>query len=274
MKPVVILTLSHKEVFSPYEVISLKQCHKILRNHDTYFVCPKGLDTSGYAAQLGFEPKFHFIKAKWLSSYELSNRFKTLPYLYREFSNYDYILFHEPDAFIFKDELLEWCHKGYDYIGAPWLEGLAKATPIAPYIGVGNSGLSLRKVSSHINLQHRFYRVKTTSEYWKYYQRMNWKGRLYHFPEQLFGYLFKNSFHYLLNDFSDNEDEFWGIYVPRKYKWFKIAPVSEALKFSMEVQPRRMFADNNNELPFGCHAWWRYDLAFWKAKIESFGYKL
>ena len=31
------------------------------------------------------------------------------------------MLIYQLDAYVFKDELLNWANKGYDYIGAPWL---------------------------------------------------------------------------------------------------------------------------------------------------------
>jgi hypothetical protein len=274
MKKVIILIISHKEVLSEYEVISLQQCHKILSHYNIKFICPEGLNINGYNAQLGFEPKFHFINPKWQSTYNLFNRLKISPLLYNSFHDYEYILFYEPDVFVFKDELEYWCNKEYDYIGAPWLSGKGEANHDSPYIGVGNGGFSLRKVSSHLKTTQSIGRIKTTSEYWKYYLRMNWKGKIYHFPNHFFNFVFKNNFYHLLNDFSDYEDDFWSNYVHRKFKWFKVAPVKEALKFSMEVHPSRMYADNNNELPFGCHAWWKNDLEFWKPHIEAFGYEI
>ena len=40
---------------------------------------------------------------------------------YNRFRDYKYILIHQTDAFLFKPDLLYWCNKNYDYIGAPWL---------------------------------------------------------------------------------------------------------------------------------------------------------
>ena len=31
---------------------------------------------------------------------------------------------------------------------------------------------------------------------------------------------------------------------------------------------------NQDRLPFGCHAWFRYDLEFWRPHIEAFGHDL
>src|SRR3546814_12069713 len=40
---------------------------------------------------------------------------------YQSFLEYKYILIHQTDAFVFNNELKEWCEKDFDYIGDPWL---------------------------------------------------------------------------------------------------------------------------------------------------------
>lgn len=53
---------------------------------------------------------------------------------------------------------------------------------------------------------------------------------------------------------------------------FKIAPLEVALEFAFETHVKKCYEMNDHKLPFGCHAWWRYDLKFWKPYIEYFGY--
>lgn len=274
MNKVIILIISHKEAFTPYEVISLQQCYKVLGQYDILFVCPQGLNVSAYTNQLGFTPSVHFIDPKWQSTYALFNRLKISPLLYQTFQDYEYILFYEPDAFVFKDKLSYWCNQGYDFIGAPSFEGYHNSTSDSPYGQLLNGGLSLRKISSSIQVLKSLRRIKSRQEYFRNYDRMNWKERLIHFPSMIFSFMVKNRFFHSLNNFDENEDVFWSNYVPKNFQWFKVPLSSEALNFSMEVQPQRMFEDNNKELPFGCHAWWRYDLGFWKPFIEKEGYDL
>ena len=84
----------------------------------------------------------------------------------------------------------------------------------------------------------------------------------------------RNNTHWLLNNYRGYEDQFWGISVPKKFAWFRVPSFEEAAAFAFEMQPRRLFDLNHEVLPFGCHAWWKYDLDFWKPHIEKFGYKL
>jgi len=53
-----------------------------------------------------------------------------------------------------------------------------------------------------------------------------------------------------------------------------LAPFEEAKRFSFEVNPRRLFRECGNVLPFGCHKWMLYDLQFWKSHIQSYGYEV
>ena len=70
------------------------------------------------------------------------------------------------------------------------------------------------------------------------------------------------------------EDRFFCDVAPAFSKEFKIAPIEEAVRFSFELLPQTLFKLNNNKLPTGCHAWWRYDLEFWRPFIEGEGYTI
>jgi hypothetical protein len=141
------------------------------------------------------------------------------------------MLIYQPDAFVFRDELDYGCSKGYDYIGAPWFIGLDSPKTPFKFLGVGNGGFSLRKISSHYNISASY----------------------------SFKIIFK-----ILKNFSTIS-----------LTGFIIRPTAEeALLFSFEVKPELMFELNNNHLPFGCHAWVKYNQEFWQPFIESYGYEL
>lgn len=68
-----------------------------------------------------------------------------------------------------------------------------------------------------------------------------------------------------------HEDAFWG---GCKSDSFRVAPIDIALKFAMETEARKCYLINNKQLPFGCHAWEKWDYSFWKPFIEEEGYHL
>lgn len=65
------------------------------------------------------------------------------------------------------------------------------------------------------------------------------------------------------------EDVYWSICDSQE---FNIAPKELALHFSIEEPAERMFYLNQKRLPFGCHAWNKKSLSFWRPIIEKYGY--
>ena len=61
-----------------------------------------------------------------------------------------------------------------------------------------------------------------------------------------------------------HDDHFWSDEAVKYYPEFKVASVELGLRFAFEVAPRACFEQNNYTLPFGCHAWPRYDRDFWE----------
>jgi hypothetical protein len=186
------------------------------------------------------------------------NRLMMSPEFYRRFADCRYILIYQLDAFVFRDELRQWCDKDYDYLGAPWLlkpkyyafhmrfflkiKAIGYRIQGRPFrkliVGdkIGNGGFSLRKVSSH-------YRVTE-----------NKKAKI--------DYYLKQSEIY--SEF--NEDVFWGTQNPE----FTYPAISEALTFSIDEYPKLCFQMNDKKIPFGCHGWSKPARnGFWKDKIIS-----
>lgn len=152
---VVILIIIHKPSPSAYERISLTQCARVFEKRKLVFICPQGLNVDEYRT-LCPTATFDFIDPRWQKDYGMFNRLKILPFLYERYSTWDYVLFYEPDAFVFRDELDEWCAKEYDYLGAPWFTGFNSKEGEGEFMGVGNGGLSLRKVKTHLKVLNTF----------------------------------------------------------------------------------------------------------------------
>lgn len=178
---------------------------------------------------------------------------------YARFKDYEYILIHQSDAYLFSSDLKYWCNKGYDYIGAPWFKPhkllktriyrfLLKYLPFLYsekasrrhqlYNNVGNGGLSLRKVSSFLNV------LNSIS------------------PDIVRKYIEIQQTDY-------NEDVFWGIEAPRFDEKFKKPDWKEALTFSFEEYPSIAYKMNGNKLPFGCHAFNVHETDFWSKFIPN-----
>ena len=249
-KKVAIVTTIYKETPTVDEKISLNHLYRFLNNYDKYVLVPEssGFQLSGFKA-VQF-PKKYFTSAKANADLLFSKE------LYQKFIDYDYILIYELDSLVFSDDLIFWCEKGYDYIGAPWI----KSQMIKRYDfpdAVGNGGFALRRVESFIkvleNGRHPF--ITIFKETIKALKTKKTKGLVE-----------------LIIDIWSNtpkrtkmiEDRFWSFKAKLFMPEFNVAPVEEGLKFAFEINPRENYKTIGNKLPFGCHAWARYDRDFWE----------
>jgi hypothetical protein len=48
---------------------------------------------------------------------------------------------------------------------------------------------------------------------------------------------------------------------------FKVASLEDGLRFAFEAAPRQCFELTGGKMPSGCHAWGRYDRAFWESHL-------
>ncbi|MGY5847473.1 DUF5672 family protein [Salegentibacter sp. HM20] len=242
MKVAVVIPV-YKSALSHSEELSLKQCLKILGDFRIIFACPKGFDRENFK---NLNISFSEFSPDYFKSISDYNRLMLSLEFYEAFLEYEYILLYQLDAFVFRNELLEWCEKGYDYIGAPWLatnnlvskalkpfQSAKKKKRKPIFFEVGNGGLSLRKTQT-------FYKIT--------------RG-------------LKKLIHKELKDHSEGiyaiEDVFWSLKAPQYYPDFSKPGYKEAAAFALDRKPALGMKILNNSLPFGCHG-------FEKPKVKSF----
>ena len=277
---VAIVIPVHKATPSEGEIISFRQCLRVLGDYPICFVMPPGLDTRAYAKIISehapaADVKYLRFPSRYFRSWAGYNRLLMAPRFYASFRAYTHILIYQLDCFVFRDELMEWCSRPYDFVGPPWFEGHDCSPDDAPVMGVGNGGLSLRTVASHRRALFSFsYRIRPLALWRRFVRALNWSGRLAHIPQLVSDLTVRNNTFFLFNDFQHSEDFFWARHVNANFKWFRVAPLGEALRFGFEVHPRRCYEKAGCLMPFGCHAWEKYDPDFWRPHIEAEGYSL
>jgi Protein of unknown function (DUF5672) len=256
----IVVPVSNRTDLTPDEQISLRHLTHYLGRYDRFLVAPEGLALSipGFGVEY-FDPKY-FGSGRAHARMMLSRNF------YRRFRKYTYILIYHLDALVFSDELLAWCDKGYDYIGAPWLR--SPDTPQAGFARVGNGGLSLRRVESFLRVfDSRTYAIEPQRYDAQWRERFGQSSaivRVLNSPRKMLKRIRRlNNVNHQLDRYSFNEDHFWSDEAARYYPNLKIAPVEEGLRFAFECAPRYCYEQNGNQLPFGCHAWNKHDPAFW-----------
>lgn len=242
------------------ELQSLRHLDAHLERHDRFFVAPSSLRPRHPGFEVLPFPDACFTSIESYSRLLLSTSF------YRAFAAYRYVLVHQLDALVFSDRLATWCEAGYDYLGAPWL--IDPEVPEKGFSRVGNGGLSLRRVDAclrvlesrrHVDGGPSLVRVLTAPLPDLPRHRLLKRVRV--LREARLGARAYAGLYTL------NEDHFWADRAALFDPGFRVAPVDVALGFSFERAPRYCCERNGGRLPFGCHAWSRWDRAFWEPHL-------
>jgi hypothetical protein len=252
--PVVITIPLYQTNLRDFEIASLKQCLSVLGDFPISFVVPKNLDLTDFVKTYKLEKcSFETFNDDFFTSVLGYNRLMLSEQFYKRFTEYKHLLIYQLDAYVFKNELLDWCLKDYDYIGAPWIasqpsfiknieklfHSKKKKERSKIFFKVGNGGLSLRNVQKHAEIA-------------------------FEMQEEIAQMLSSNK-----DDFTVMEDVFWSIKVPEVYPDFNIPFYKEALGFAIDRKPELAFKLNKNQLPFGCHGFEKPKVkSFWKTKIK------
>jgi len=270
MSSVAIIIPVYKEKLSAYEEISLQQCYRILGNYKIQFVCPNKMKEGNFHQENKNNATFTFIEDKNFDSITSYNHMLLSVWFYEFFKNFTHILIYQLDCFVFQDDLMKWVAKDYSYIGAPWFLGSSNSSEINELVGVGNGGFSLRNVKDCITVLKRNKKLYSLKECIA--RNKNSKKSLY-LLRGIKQYFKLDTFKTLYTNKLVNEDRMFSL-AAKRFEFFKIPNVQIATQFAFEMQPKKLYENNNNDLPFGCHAWWKYNLGFYKPFIETFGYQL
>ena len=258
----IVVPMFNRVELTPEEEISKKHLLHHLNNYDKYMLVPKSLeiDIPGF--------KNVYLNKKFFGSLQAHANLLLSDYFYNLFRNYEFIFIYHLDSLVFSDQLVEWCEQGFDYIGAPWIKHKD-----APYAGnkdfegkVGNGGFSLRRVDSFLKMFNSPQLFKDPEEYWQnYYSSRSKIVQILNYPKKILKNLgFRNTVKWEMVHYGPSEERFIANRADYYSPGFKIADVKTALKFAFECVPQYCFEQNNHNLPFGCHAWHKYDRSFWE----------
>jgi hypothetical protein len=211
------------------EALSLLQL-RILEVQNVTLVCPENLDIQFYL-DLWPELKVQRYTPEHFFSVQSYNNLVINRTFYQPFStHYEYLLIYQLDAFLLKNQILEFCDQGYDYFGAPWKIGfpqyrfLLNHWPIKinmKRFQVGNGGLSLRKIGPTLDLLKR---------------KEGHISKTFFMEDAFFGY--------------------WGSIDSD----FHACPILTAATFSLEMNPN-YWIEKTGKLPMGFHGFevWHQD---------------
>ena len=253
-----------------WEKASFCQALKVLTRYDMVIYTHKELNLEIYhnlARQFDKDLRVECFDKNYFSSVIGYNRLCLTVDFYKKVSNYDYMLIYQLDAWVFRDELECWCNKGYDYIGAPWFENWGAYEKGDELWAVGNGGFSLRRIKFFIKFLSYKFPISCNIDFQNGLRKfcvsiiksLGWHNTI--------NYYIKNvAYHWI------NEDYFFTNYITLLSKRASLNPVLptplEAAKFSFESSPAFLYMLCDGNLPFGCHAFEKYEFeTFWKKHI-------
>lgn len=267
-RSVAIVIPCYKASRNACEQLAWRRIWELYGHLPIVLIAPPGLDASLFLAErptLRIE-RFPFHTVREYSQLLLQREF------YERFRAFDYILIHQLDAYLLRDELAAWCQRGFDYVGAPLFHGFEPAEPAGKLWRVGNGGFSLRRVEAAIKVLSSTRRYRSPGQHWaerpqsdaSFARRLRWLGE---------GLLNVTRIHNdvrwaTLSNF--NEDIFWSVDAVHFWPEFRVPDIEMGLRFAFDYAPAYCYEQTGQQLPFGCHAWARYDPGFWRRFIPSF----
>lgn len=254
---------------SSAEQLSLENTIEVLSEYPIYLVGPKSLEP--YLEQLRQQFHDRLIRITFANRFFVSvdgyNQLMLSKSFYQAFSQFEYMLIVQTDALVLSNELQLWCTKQYSYIGAPWFDGFTQPTLPLTLKSAGNGGFSLRRIPDFLQVLSRPRVFKNTlMQTWP----GNWLSTVYRYVKDYHSFVY-NDFHLNLNV---NEDLFWALFVPAACPFFTVPSAQDAVPFSFEAYPEHLYQLNHQILPFGCHAWQRYQPTFWQQVTAEKGVQL
>ncbi|MBI3922080.1 MAG: hypothetical protein HY318_11735 [Armatimonadetes bacterium] len=260
MASVAVVVPIYREVLLPDEQISLRHLRKHLSGYDWYSIAPPNLKVPDIGAEV---KRFSFQSLESYSRVLLGEAF------YTAFTDYEFILIYQLDALVFCSRLEFWCNQGFDYIGAPLLK--SPQNSIEGFLQAGNGGLSLRRVVSFLRVIGA--ESSSTPHDWRSLRRAlaEMPADIRALPvSQRIIKMFRvcRAIRFgpkqYMSTYTLNEDLFWSFRARLFAPQFRVAPVPIALDFAFDRAPRYCFEQNSHRLPFGCHAWGKWDRGFWE----------
>ena len=255
------------------EQISWRQFTDVYRAYPFVLVCPDSLDASGYSNSTLVQPvQLERFADSYFTGTTSYNKLMLSLDFFQRLASYEYMLLCQLDVFVFRDDLPEWCAKGYSFVGPPWFAGFEPPLAEARLWAVGNGGFSLRKVADCLRVLHTWQAIFSWPTLLRECFAPGFNEGLLQLPAYLRRGLLSNQTHHARNDYPGQEDVFWSIICADRFAWYTVPEPTEALAFGFDYHPILMLELNGGRLPMGFHAWDRHRNAFWTELFAERGY--
>lgn len=273
-KPVVVIIPVYEANPKQEELRAFKNNINILKKHPICMVTFQQCDLSKYdaiAQEIGVDLQRENFNKDYFTSVAAYNDLCLSLDLYHRFTDYEYMLICQLDVWIFRDEIIDWCNRGYDYIGAPIYYPYSDKRYTQIFRGIGNGGLCLRRIAYCLSIldsdkNKPLLTPRTILEmYWNFFLyneafTNSWAKRLSIIPIALGKILgYKNSFNYFASQHV-NEDLLLGTWAEQSgYYPCHLPDELTAAEFSIEVNAEWLLERLQGKTPVGVHAYEKWN---------------
>jgi hypothetical protein len=268
-RPVCVVVPVYRTALAKSERAALERCIAVLGAHPIAIVKPAALDLGSL---LHSHPQLvcesfadrYFADVAGYNELMLSDSF------YARFGQFEYVLIHQLDAWVFRDDLLAWCDRGFDYIGAPWL-----ADPQLPSRAALVQRALRRRMYRWLNRRAR----REPGMHYTQYAYSSGNGgfslRRVARMREVLAKLHIQAETYRRGDLSGHhEDLFFCVEANRYWNRVQIPDLREAAHFAWELQPLAASTLTHGQLPFGAHGWDKLHRDEWRPFFQRSGVAL
>ena len=269
IKPAVCIPI-HTSSLNRHEIISIKSHISKLQAHDVFLLVPSSKINSIIEILENNEIprktyKIHQLEDIFLNHSDNYQLLLLSTEFYSFYKNYTHILIAQMDAYTFSDQLLHWCNKEWDYIGAPLY--YKEQDRVNDFFCCGVGGFSLRSIKKTLEVLEINPTIYQFDDFKKEAKSYNFKGKFILFLKYLVTKLLKKDklrrsiIKSKLHKFSRrfyifiNEDISYSYYLPKYLDSFKVADFDDSIKFSIDCHVNESLEILNFVLPFGAHSW-------------------
>ncbi len=232
-----ILIPVYRAQLTGFEEFSFHHSVPFLAGRYVEFIAPNSLDVGWYLEWCP-HARVRRFEDNYFQSVKGYNQLLLDPAFYQCYQPFEYMLILQTDAMLLSGEIAPWLCRGFDYVGAPWPNGVEVFVNAGRFEGeygkrvrahVGNGGFSLRRINKCIALLKEFMVLRE---------------------------VFLKS--------GSSEDLFFSLMGNLSLD-FVIPNEITASHFSLELSPAYYLHVNGGIMPLGTHAWWKQDLEFWRS---------
>jgi hypothetical protein len=255
----------HRAALLPYERVAATRCLDVLSQHEIVIIKPHALSDEQLPRSANVRSEN--FPDECFSSVAAYNRLMLSDTLYARFASYEFILIHQLDALVFRDELLRWCRAGYDFVGAPWLPD--------PHVPSRFEDLHLAMRRARYRWSNRRYGATNGLHRWQYMYSSGNGGfslRRVAKAREVLDVFSAEAEEYRRDNL--NEDFFFTVQANRFRTHVRVPSYRRAAAFAWELEPSVCATLNNGELPFGCHGWNKLHRDEWRPIFHDLGYSL